>query len=133
MTTLDLPEGIAMEPTEPSDPTDQFLVDVAEIRLRGAGRDTALLRLGAVMMPAGIVLGVVAWFLSHNTDSPLEQRDAAIVALIGVSVAVVGVGLFVRYSFAEFLRFWMARLIHQQEVAARGSGRTPDGRGTETE
>jgi len=104
---------------DPDDTTARFLADVADIRLRAAGRDAALLRLGAAMMPIGIVLGVVGWFLSHNTDNALDQRDAVILALIGVAVSVVGAGLFLRYSFAEFLRFWLARLIHQQDVAAR--------------
>jgi hypothetical protein len=102
-----------------TDPTEAFLADVADIRLKAAGRDAALLKLSGAMMPLGIVLGVVAWFLAYNTDNPLEQRDAVILALIGISVSVVGVGLFLRYSLAEFLRFWMARLILSQDVTAR--------------
>ena len=57
---------------------------------------------------------VLAWFLARNTDNPLDQRDAMILALVGIALSVVGVGLFVRYSLAEFLRFWMARLVYEQ-------------------
>lgn len=117
MTRIDRTEGTNVERPDANDPTTRFLRDVAEIRLKAAGRDAALLRLGGAMMPLGVVLGVVAWFLSHNTDNPLNQRDALIVALIGVTVSIVGVGLFLRYSLAEFLRFWMARLIHHQDQA----------------
>ncbi|WP_426573975.1 hypothetical protein [Aquihabitans sp. McL0605] len=106
--------------TSPTD-TDQFLADIAAIRVKAAGRDSFLLRLGAFLMPAGIVLGIVGYALSHNTDNPLDQRDAMIIALIGISVTLTGVALFVRYSLAEFLRFWMARLIHQQEQLVRGA------------
>lgn len=119
MTDIDLREGPTVGPTEPDDPTDRLLADVAEIRLKGAGRDAVLLRLGGVMMPVGLVVAVVAWFLSHGTQNPLAQRDAVIAALIGLTTSVVGVGLFLRYSLAEFLRFWMARMIHQQDVATR--------------
>jgi drug/metabolite transporter (DMT)-like permease len=68
-------------------------------------------------MPAGIVVGVVGYVLASGTDNPLDQRDAIIIALIGISVTLTGAALFVRYSLAEFLRFWMARLIHQQAEA----------------
>lgn len=108
-----------MDRPDTDDTTDRFLRDVARIRLKASGRDAALLRLGAVMMPLGIVIGIVGYSLSSNTDNALDQRDALIVALIGVSTSIVGVGLFLRYSLAEFLRFWMARLIHQQDVTAR--------------
>ncbi|MCU0270562.1 MAG: hypothetical protein MUF83_18205 [Acidimicrobiales bacterium] len=109
-----------MEPARDEASTEQFLAEIADIRLKSAGRHRQLLRLGAVLMPTGIVLGIVAWFLAYNTDSALEQRDAIILALIGVSVSVTGMGLFLRYSFGEFLRFWMARLVYQQQVGAAG-------------
>lgn len=110
--------------TPTTDPADEFIAEVADIRLKAAGRDTALLRLSTVLMPLGIILGVVALLLARNTDNPLDQRDAIIIAITGLSVSVVGVGLFLRYSLAEFLRFWMARLILQQQG---GTARTEAG------
>ena len=38
------------------------------------------------------------------------------VALIGVICAVVGAALFVKGAIAGFLRFWMARLVYEQQV-----------------
>jgi hypothetical protein len=38
-----------------------------------------------------------------------------ITALIGVSITVVGAALFLRYSIAQFLRFWLARLSYEQQ------------------
>ncbi len=119
-------EGTAVERPDGDDQTRRFLQEVAEMRIKAAGRDATLLRLGSAMMPIGIGLGVVAWFLSRNSDSALDQNDALIVAIVGVTVAIVGVGLFLRYSLAEFLRFWMARLIHHQAVSAGTHGRTED-------
>ena len=108
-----------MDPDAPDDRTERFLAEIAAVKVRSAGRDALLLRVGAVMMPVGIVTGVVAWFMAHSTTNPLAQRDATIVAIVGVSVTVMGGVLFLRYSLAEFLRFWMARLLHQQDQAAR--------------
>ena len=34
---------------------------------------------------------------------------------IGVTVSVVGAALFLRYSVASFLRFWLARFIYEQQ------------------
>jgi cation transporter-like permease len=60
-------------------------------------------------MVIGPVLAIVAYFMSHGTSSALEQRDAVIIALIGISLAVVGSAVFLRYSLTDFLRFWLAR------------------------
>lgn len=109
-----------------TDSTQRFLADIAEVRVKNAGRDTVFLRLGAAMMPIGIGGTIVAYFLSYGTENPLEQRDAQIVAVIGLAIAVVGAALFLRYSLAEFLRFWMARLLHHQ--GPQGSVDVPSAR-----
>jgi hypothetical protein len=79
-----------------------------------AGRDKLLARLGGLLAAAGIALGVIAYFLSHSTNNSLNQNDAQVLALIGVSCAIVGSAVFLRYSLANFLRLWLVRLIHEQ-------------------
>ena len=113
----------SIPPTDTLDP--QFVADLAAVRIKGAGRDRFLARLGAALMPLGVALGAVAWFIARSTDNALNQRDAIILAIIGMTVSVCGAALFLRYSFAEFLRFWMARLLLQQ--AAADASNTPAG------
>jgi hypothetical protein len=99
---------------------------MAEIRIKDASpsRDAWLLRLGLVLMVAGIALGVVAFLLSHSTRIDYEQRDYLDLALTGVAVAVAGSAVFLRYSLAHFLRFWLARLIYEQRATVDpGAGR----------
>ena len=48
-----------------------------------------------------------------------EQLDGITVGLIGVAVTVAGAALFLRYSIAQFLRFWLARLTYEQQAANR--------------
>jgi hypothetical protein len=67
-------------------------------------------------MVAGLATTVLAYFGSHGTESSLSQRDYLIVAVIGLTLAVVGAALFLRYSIAQFLRFWLARLIYEQQA-----------------
>jgi hypothetical protein len=97
---------------------EEFKAEIAEMRLRdpATGRDRQLLRLGVVLLVLGVVLTVAAYFMSHGTTNPLSQRDAIILALAGVAVSVAGGALFLRYSLATFLRFWLARLIYEQQT-----------------
>ena len=97
---------------------DEFKADIADMRIKdpAVGRDTLLLRLGAVAMVAGVVVAVVAYFLSNKASTSLDQADDQIIALIGVAVTVAGAAVFLRYSLAAFLRFWLARLIYEQRV-----------------
>ena len=101
-----------------TDRIEQFKAEVADMRLRdpATGRDRLLLRLGAAGMAAGVAVAVVAYFLSHGTTNALQQRDAIVQALIGLTLAVTGAALFVKASLATFLRFWMARLCYEQQA-----------------
>jgi hypothetical protein len=97
---------------------EQFKTEIAEMRLPdpASGRDRLLLRAGAVLMVAGVIVGIVAYTISHGTDNSLQQRDAIVIAVTGLAVSVVGGALFVRYSIAHFLRFWLARLSWEQQA-----------------
>lgn len=103
----------------------QFKNDVAAMKLRDprASRDRMFGIAGAILMVLGIVLGVLAYFTSSgataafNTEGPAEQRDAIVIGLLGVTFALVGGALFLRYSLAQFFRFWLARLIYEQQAA----------------
>jgi hypothetical protein len=99
---------------------EQFRAEVADMRLRdpATGLDRLLVRLGVVGLATGLGFGVAAWFISHGTRNPLQQRDAIVVALLGLTVAVVGAALFVKGALAGFLRFWMARLCYEQQAQA---------------
>jgi hypothetical protein len=99
---------------------EQFKTEVAAMRLRdpATGLDRLLVRLGVAGLVAGPGFGVAAWFISHGTRNPLQQRDAIVVALLGLTVAVVGGALFVKGAVAGFLRFWMARLCYEQQAQA---------------
>lgn len=90
---------------------DRFTRELSELKISdpSAGRSGLWLRLGIALLVLGPVLALVAYLLSHNTSDPLVQRDALVIAIGGVSLAVVGAALFLRYSLTDFLRFWMAR------------------------
>jgi hypothetical protein len=97
---------------------NQFKAEVADMRLRdpSGGRDRLLLRLGIAGMGGGVAIAVIAYFLSHGTTNSLQQRDAIVQALIGLTIAIVGAALFLKAALANFLRFWLARLIYEQQA-----------------
>jgi len=101
-----------------TDRVEELRTEVAQMRLRDPAtrRDRALLVVGAVMMVAGIGVAIYGYALSHSTSDQRQQLDALIVALIGLAVSITGAALFVRYSFAQFLRFWLARLTYEQHA-----------------
>jgi hypothetical protein len=103
---------------ESTDRVAEFKAEVSEMRLAdpALARDRMLLKLAVTLLVVGPLLGLVGYLLSHGTTNPLQQRDAIVVALIGVSLSVVGGALYVRYSMAGFLRFWMARLTYEQKA-----------------
>jgi hypothetical protein len=114
---------------------DRFKAEVADMKLRdpATGLDRMLTRLGLVGLVGGVVLGVIAYFVSHGTTNPLQQRDAIVLGLLGVTVALVGGALWLKATLAGFLRFWIARICYEQQaqgdrIAAAVTGTPVSGR-----
>ena len=103
---------------ESPDRVTEFKAEVADMRLAdpALSRDRLLLKAAIALLVIGPLLGAVAYGLSHSTENALQQRDAIVVALLGVSLAVVGGAMYLRYSLAGFLRFWLARLTYEQKA-----------------
>ena len=96
----------------------RFRAEVAEMRVRdpSSGLDRLLARVGAVGLAAGVACAVMAWFVSHGTRNPLQQRDAIVLGLLGVTLAVVGAALWAKATLASFLRLWLARLCYEEQA-----------------
>ena len=111
---------------EPSQRIDQFKADVAAMKLKTgkAGRERVLIGFSVVVMVAGVVLAVVAYAASLNVKvSPgsnadvLDTNSYVALAIVGLVTSVVGGFLFLRYSLAAFLRYWLLRQAYEQRVA----------------
>jgi uncharacterized membrane protein YidH (DUF202 family) len=99
---------------------DRFARELKDLKIAdpSVGRPRLWQRLGAVLMVLGIVLGVLGYLVSHRTSSSLTQGDALTIALGGVTLAIVGSAIFLRYSLTGFLRFWMARQSFELNILA---------------
>ncbi len=100
------------------DRIEQFKADLADLRISdpSTSRDQLAVRLGLGGLLLGVVLPVVAYVMSHGTTDPLAQRDALVLALIGVACAVAGGALYLKGALAGFLRFWLVRDLHERRA-----------------
>jgi fructose-specific phosphotransferase system IIC component len=88
-------------------------------------------------MIAGVTLPLLAYFMSHGTTNSLAQRDAIVLALLGVALAMAGAALYLKGALAGFLRFWLVRDLHERRaqtdrlLESRGGGdQGPEGEPT---
>ena len=100
-----------------SDREAAFRAEVGAMKVRGGtvARERTFARAGAALLAVGVVVGIVAFVRSQGTTNPLAQRDAIVLALIGVSVSIAGLAVFLRYSLGALLRLWLARLVLDRE------------------
>jgi uncharacterized membrane protein YidH (DUF202 family) len=97
---------------------EQFKQEINDMKVRdpATGRDRVWLRVGIALMVVGLLVAIGAYFMSHGTSNPLSQNDALVLAIGGMTAAIIGSALFLRYSLASFLRFWLARFIYEQQA-----------------
>lgn len=103
------------------DRIEQFKADIADLRITdpSSSRDQLATRLGIAAMVFGILLGVYAYSLSFGADrnNPApQQRDAIVLALIGLAVAITGAAFYLKGALASFLRFWLVRDLHERRA-----------------
>ena len=105
-----------------TDRVDQFKADMADMKLKTgtASKEGLLQTVGGVLMAAGIVLTVVAYNASLNTKLNLKgQLDSSSylsLTVVGLAITVAGTGMFLRYSFAKFLRLWLLRQSYENQA-----------------
>jgi hypothetical protein len=118
-----------------TDRAGQFKAEIAEMKLKtGRARAESMLQLvGVVLMLGGIVLALGAYAASLNvTATPgtnvdvLDSNSYLPLAIAGLAITVTGGFVFLRYSLARFLRFWLLRQSYDQRVAIdEASARNP--------
>jgi hypothetical protein len=110
-----------------NDRIERLKSDAAELNVgKSAGRDGLYQALGAVAMGVGVVVAFVAYQLSLGKDDTRDIESLQVLAVAMLALAVVGAAVFLRYSLARFLRFWLLRQLYEsqshidQVVAALG-------------
>ena len=130
------PSAAPDEPGEPSDRVARFDAEVSAMKLKAgrSGQERLIVSASVVGMVGGLVLAIVAYSASLNvTATPgsnidvLDSNSYQILALFGVGLSVVAGLVFLRYSLAQFLRFWLLRQSYEQQAAVRAAAITTPG------
>jgi len=109
-----------------NDRAEQFKAEIAEMKVKtGRGsRENLLQVLGVVLMIVGVAIALGAYSASLNvTATPgsnvdlLDSNSYLPLAIGGLAITVTGGFIFLRYSLAKFLRFWLLRQSYEQRAA----------------
>ena len=92
-------------------------VDALHVPEPSADAEAMLLKLGFALPVIGVVLIVIAYWNASSTEFVADQVPMLISGgILGIGLAIIGVGLFIRFSLARLLRFWLARLVVEQQA-----------------
>ena len=98
---------------------DAFRAGVADMPVRGGtvAREQALARLGGALLVLGPVIALAGFLLSSGTalSANADQNKYISLGLLGVTVTVAGLALFLRFSLGGILRLWLARAVAERE------------------
>ncbi|MCU1356014.1 MAG: hypothetical protein JWM89_1432 [Acidimicrobiales bacterium] len=93
-------------------------VDAIHVPEPSADTEALLLKLGVVLPLVGVVLILLAYWNASDAKFVADQIPMLISGgIFGVGLIVVGLGLFIRFSLARLLRFWLARLVVEQQAS----------------
>ncbi len=82
-----------------------------------ADAESLLVKLGVALPALGVVLILAAWWNSAGSKYVADQVPMLISgAILGTGLILVGVGLFIRFSLARLLRFWLVRMVAEQQA-----------------
>jgi hypothetical protein len=94
---------------------DRFVSDLEGVTRESSSRNVLLIRVGAVTLIVGAVAALLGLLFSQITNNPLDQSTDISLGLAGIAVSLVGATIFLRYSLAQFLRFWLLRLSYERQ------------------
>lgn len=99
---------------------NEFKSEIDGLKLKGSSAEgeNRFLVGGIILLGVGVVLAIGgAIRVASFGDSPGDQR--AILAqgsFLGIALVIVGAALFVRFSLARYMRFWLIRLTYESRA-----------------
>lgn len=104
-----------------SERVTQFRDEIAALKLNvvGAESERRLLLLSVLALGVGLLLTVIGGVMVTNVTENVAANQRAYMAtgtFLGIALMIGGAALFVRYSMARYLRFWLIRIVHESRV-----------------
>jgi hypothetical protein len=83
---------------------------------RSGSRDGLFQTIAIVAMVVGVVGAFVAYQASRGSDDPRDIQSLIILAITMLGLVIIGAVVFLRYSLAKFLRFWLLRQLYEGQA-----------------
>lgn len=117
--TSQAPQVPQTTPPERPDRVAEFTAEIQAMKLRGSSAEGErwLLVAGVVGIVAGLALTIIGGVQVMNNTAPADQRAyLATGTFLGIALLIAGAALFVRYSLARYLRFWLIRMVWESRA-----------------
>ncbi len=98
---------------------EEFLAGVYTLRVpsQTERRERRLYWSGIALAIAGLVVIGLGWWGASGTKYVYRELPYVISGgIFGVALVLLGAALFARYSVARLLRYWLARLVADQQI-----------------
>jgi hypothetical protein len=98
---------------------EQFVTGVHGLRVPNQSESLERrLYLAGIVLPAlGLIVIWIGWWGASGTKYVYQEIPYIISGgIFGVALVLIGAALFARYSVARLLRFWLARLVAEQQI-----------------
>lgn len=98
---------------------EAFTSEIESLKLKASNADNEkrFLLVGVLAIVVGVVLAIVGGVqVSGDTNLANQQAFMATGTFLGIALIIAGAALFVRFSLARYMRFWVIRLIHESRA-----------------
>jgi hypothetical protein len=114
-------QDAAAGPESTSVPVDRFAAGVHTLAVPNPSErlEHRLYLAGFVLPVAGVVVIGLGWWGASGTKYVYQEIPYLISGgIFGLALVFIGAALFARYSVARLLRFWLARLVAEEQLQA---------------
>ena len=67
-------------------------------------------------MIVGVVGAFSAYVSATNLSNPLDLQETQVLAVAFATLTLLGLGLFLRFAIANFLRMWLLRQLYEGQA-----------------
>jgi hypothetical protein len=114
-------QDAAAGPESTSAPVDRFAAGVHALQVPNHSErlENRLYLAGFVLPVVGVVVIGLGWWGASGTKYVYQEIPYVISGgIFGLALVFIGAALFARYSVARLLRFWLARLVAEEQLQA---------------
>jgi len=106
-------------PDTTSPRVDRFAAGVQTLQVPNQSEqlERRLYQAGIVLPVIGLAIIGIGWWGASGTKYVYQEIPYIISGgIFGAALVLIGIALFARYSIARLLRFWLARLVAEQQI-----------------